>query len=329
MKFARACRVEKIIRPYLEALLNILIMKRSESNGITSSDVIWQFRGGFWFFPNYSTSRGSVTNLIPSRISRILLADRVPIGSPSWLLSTVNTCETMTTLCLGRFVSFFSRSTLPGALSRLRLDVRGHTTTVRIRLWLKRLFWIITCGCRYPGSDPRISSSSTQKISPCLITIRPPRGADAVVWISAGGFSRMLPVPPHGRHWFGQANSYFPGDEDNPARQGRICGFSGLSSFLQDPRPFRTKIFESRWRSWLFPCFHTILSTKNITNIIIIGNTKRRNFKLKEALQDSGWMGWPASRINFSSGFRQGHSRYEWVENQFASYVLLLVAGIG
>jgi len=46
-------------------------------------------RGGFWFFPNYSTSRGSVTNLIPSRISLILLADRVPIGSPSWLLYCV------------------------------------------------------------------------------------------------------------------------------------------------------------------------------------------------------------------------------------------------
>ena len=57
-------------------------------------------------------------------------AVKVPMYSSSCVLSTVKTCETFTTLCLGRFASRFSSKTLPGALAELRagdvLEIRGN-----------------------------------------------------------------------------------------------------------------------------------------------------------------------------------------------------------
>ena len=55
-------------------------------------------------------------------------------------LSTVKTWETLTTLFLGKFASPWSSRTLPGASPRFRLEVIAQTTTVPIRLRLKRSF---------------------------------------------------------------------------------------------------------------------------------------------------------------------------------------------
>src|SRR5262249_44812121 len=96
----------------------------------------------------YAVSRGSVRSLIPLRISRTRRADSVPIFSLNWDLSTVKIWDTLTTLCLGRLASPGSSRTFPGAVARLRLEVSAQTTTVLIRLRLKTLFWMTTCGWR-------------------------------------------------------------------------------------------------------------------------------------------------------------------------------------
>jgi hypothetical protein len=82
------------------------------------------------------------------RISRTRRADSVPIFSLNWDLSTVKIWETLATFCLGRLASPGSSRTFPGAVARLRLEVNTQTTTVLIRLRLKMLFWMTTCGWR-------------------------------------------------------------------------------------------------------------------------------------------------------------------------------------
>jgi len=49
----------------------------------------------------------------------------------------LDTCDTTTTLCLGRFPSPTSSRTFPGSLARCKFDVNAHTTTVVMREWLK------------------------------------------------------------------------------------------------------------------------------------------------------------------------------------------------
>jgi hypothetical protein len=46
-------------------------------------------------------------------------------------ITKAKTFETLTTLCLARFDSYLSSSTLPGALARLRLVVRGDAIVGR------------------------------------------------------------------------------------------------------------------------------------------------------------------------------------------------------
>ena len=93
-----------------------------------------------------SMFRGSMSNRIPSSTCFTRSRERLPIFSTKSALSTVNIYVTLTTLCLDKFASPFSNSTLPGALARLRFDVSAHTTAVLRRLRLNRLFWTTTWG---------------------------------------------------------------------------------------------------------------------------------------------------------------------------------------
>jgi len=55
------------------------------------------------------------------------------MNSPNCVLFTVDTCETTTTLCLGKFASPTSSSTLPGAFARFIFVVKAQTTTVLMK----------------------------------------------------------------------------------------------------------------------------------------------------------------------------------------------------
>src|SRR5437867_12036379 len=76
----------------------------------------------------------------------------------------------LTTLCFGRFASPLASRMFPGAPARFRLEVIAQTTTVPMRLRLKRSFWMTTWGWRYPGPEPEGRPRSTQNTSPCAIT---------------------------------------------------------------------------------------------------------------------------------------------------------------
>ena len=72
-------------------------------------------------------------------VAYTLDGDNVPIFSSKSRLSTVNSCVTFTTLAFGKFASPILNNTLPGACARFRFEVSAHTTTVFMRLRLKRL----------------------------------------------------------------------------------------------------------------------------------------------------------------------------------------------
>ena len=86
------------------------------------------------------TSLGSVRSLMPVKTWEIRSLDKVPIFSDKSLLFTVKIWEIFTTLFLDKLASPLLKVTLPGALDLLRFDVNVQTTTVLIRLRLKRLF---------------------------------------------------------------------------------------------------------------------------------------------------------------------------------------------
>jgi hypothetical protein len=78
--------------------------------------------------------------LLESQAGQNLLhpvSDSDPIRLPKRALSTEETCDTTTTLCLGRFPSPTSSRISPGSFARCKCDVNAHTTTVVMREWLK------------------------------------------------------------------------------------------------------------------------------------------------------------------------------------------------
>lgn len=68
------------------------------------------------------------------------LEDTEPIFSTKSPLSTVTTCDTLTTLRFRRLASPCSSETLPGSRARVRFEVKAQTTVVAIRLALKTSF---------------------------------------------------------------------------------------------------------------------------------------------------------------------------------------------
>jgi hypothetical protein len=63
----------------------------------------------------YRSKNDTCWNRRPARICSTRVSDSDPIRSPKWTLSTEETCDTTTTLCLGRFPSPTSSRTFPGA----------------------------------------------------------------------------------------------------------------------------------------------------------------------------------------------------------------------
>ena len=53
--------------------------------------------------------------------------------SPSCVLFTDETCDTIKTLCFGKLPSPESSNTLPGSFARFRFEVNAHTMTVLMR----------------------------------------------------------------------------------------------------------------------------------------------------------------------------------------------------
>jgi hypothetical protein len=87
-------------------------------------------------FPDYRAKYDDCRNRIPASIWITLSSDNDPMCSPSCALSTVDTFDTSTTLCLDKFASPVLSSTLPGSFARFKFDVKAQTTTVLTRLWL-------------------------------------------------------------------------------------------------------------------------------------------------------------------------------------------------
>jgi hypothetical protein len=73
-------------------------------------------------------------------------ADSAPMRAPSRALGIDDTCDTTTTLCVGKSPSPGASSTLPGSPARCRFDVRAQTITVVTRAWLKTSSWTTTWG---------------------------------------------------------------------------------------------------------------------------------------------------------------------------------------
>ena len=98
----------------------------------------------------------------PLRIASIVPAGSFPIRSTKSSLSTVSTCETFTTLALGRLASPFRRDTLPGAPDRARFDVIRQIIVVAILDRLKRSLCTTTHGWRSAGAEPAHGPKSIQ-----------------------------------------------------------------------------------------------------------------------------------------------------------------------
>ena len=87
-------------------------------------------------------------------------------------LSTVRSCDTLTTDARGRPASDLPRRTLPGASANATLDVMTATTTVLMRLWLNELDCTTRTGRRKPGPEPAGSGSDAHQTSPRLMVQR-------------------------------------------------------------------------------------------------------------------------------------------------------------
>ncbi len=67
---------------------------------------------------------------MPSNICSTRRADSVPTYSPSCVLLTDETCDTIKTPCFVKLPSPESSNTMPGSFDRFRFEVTAHTITV-------------------------------------------------------------------------------------------------------------------------------------------------------------------------------------------------------
>ncbi len=109
-------------------------------------------------------------SLSPAFASRIWWPRSLPTRSVRKSRSTVISCETLATESRGRPESCFGTSTLPGASTNRRLDVKITATTVWMRLRLKASLCTTSRGRRKPGSAPRGAGRDAHQISPRSIT---------------------------------------------------------------------------------------------------------------------------------------------------------------
>ena len=143
----------------------------SEGNPYTRSlEITPSTRSGEQRAPvRYRPKNDRCWNRRPARICSTRASESDPIRSPRRAFSTEETCETTTTLRLGRFPSPAPRRTLPSSFARRRFDVSAHTTTVATREWLKTSSWTTTWGWGWPGTGPGESSGPIQNTSPRFI----------------------------------------------------------------------------------------------------------------------------------------------------------------
>ncbi len=106
------------------------------------------------------------TSRKPSSISASCGCATLPIRSVRKDLSTVSTCETLTTEGLLRRVPRVGIRTLPGASARRKFEVTTAATTVLMRLALKLSDEMMSSGRRNPGPDPAGSGSDAHHSSP-------------------------------------------------------------------------------------------------------------------------------------------------------------------
>ena len=108
--------------------------------------------------------------------------------SPSSVLSTATTCDTLATASCGRPVVRAVSGRFPGASAHRKLLVSGTHTTVASRLRFKASPCTTTTGLRQPGPDPGAAGRSAHQTCPghyhsvCSRTRRPAVATNASGW---------------------------------------------------------------------------------------------------------------------------------------------------